>query len=435
MSYNDDAVLAKLSALNETQESIVTVAQWVMFHRRHADRTGQLWLQRLKDSGSNKRLNLIYLANEVAQQSKARRKDDFLVAFSPVIAEATACAYRGATNEVQQKLRRVVEVWRARQIFEMPIQEAIESRLDELDRTRSNNARTGGSIFASSASSVPNELVPLVTPQQTISKLVLSTKTSVNAASQDYAKLTDPNTVTPSPPVHAARLNGLLKTLANAEGAVAESIKARQLLIEGLEKILDTNRSVLASEEAQLSEISTRRTEIDNKKRDVEESIMRGFSNSNPATPVGDGSPGTQHSPLTPGQSGSVEPDRPEVEALTPPGYPQPPAVEPIPEYDLNQTHSNNHNGHNNNNQGIHNTNGHGNSNHNLYQQDYTAHSPTGAPGLDLLSSLSTTYARPASSGSAKKRKLNDDEFPDLGGEDAMDGLDDEVVGILNKGL
>ena len=67
---------------------------------------------------------------EVAQQSKARRKDDFLVAFSPVIAEATACAYRGATNEVQQKLRRVVEVWRARQIFELPIQDAIETRLD-----------------------------------------------------------------------------------------------------------------------------------------------------------------------------------------------------------------------------------------------------------------------------------------------------------------
>jgi len=31
--------------------------------RRHADRTVQLWLQRLKDSPSNKRLNLIYLAN------------------------------------------------------------------------------------------------------------------------------------------------------------------------------------------------------------------------------------------------------------------------------------------------------------------------------------------------------------------------------------
>ena len=67
---------------------------------------------------------------EVAQQSKARRKDDFLIAFSPVIAEATATAYKGATNEVQQKLRRVVEVWRQRQIFEIPIQDAIEARIE-----------------------------------------------------------------------------------------------------------------------------------------------------------------------------------------------------------------------------------------------------------------------------------------------------------------
>ena len=160
MAYTDDAVKAKLSALNETQESIVTVAQWVMFHRygnfpfpfpfpvakpftqlilsntdflvrrRHADRTATLWLQRLKDSGSNKRLNLIYLANEVAQQSRVRKKDDFIIAFSPILAEATAIAYKGATNEVQQKLRRVVEVWRQRVIFEPTIQEAVEARID-----------------------------------------------------------------------------------------------------------------------------------------------------------------------------------------------------------------------------------------------------------------------------------------------------------------
>lgn len=81
MAYTDDAVQAKLSALNETQEGIVTVAQWIMFHRyrapeehraeptltlihrRHADRTAQLWMQRLKESAPNKRLSLIYLAN------------------------------------------------------------------------------------------------------------------------------------------------------------------------------------------------------------------------------------------------------------------------------------------------------------------------------------------------------------------------------------
>lgn len=67
---------------------------------------------------------------EVAQQSKARNKNEFLSAFAPVIAEATATAYRGATNDVQNKLRRVVDVWRQRNVFELPIQEAIETRID-----------------------------------------------------------------------------------------------------------------------------------------------------------------------------------------------------------------------------------------------------------------------------------------------------------------
>jgi len=55
------------------------------------------------------------------------------VAFSPVLAEATATAYKGATSDVQSKLRRVVQVWRERHIFESPIQEAIEARLQGKD--------------------------------------------------------------------------------------------------------------------------------------------------------------------------------------------------------------------------------------------------------------------------------------------------------------
>lgn len=134
--------------------------------------------------------------------------------------------------------------------------------------------------------------------------------------------------------------------------------------------------------------------EIDNKKRDVEESIMRGFAtNSNPSTPVVDGSPGQQNSPLTPGAAPEL--DRPEVEALTPPGYPQPPAVEPVPEFDLSAS--------------------------------TTVVQPAGS---DLLSSLSHPYH---GGGSAKKRKLSTgNEFPDLGG-DAMDGLDEDVAEMLRR--
>lgn len=265
---------------------------------------------------------------------------------------------------------------------------------------------------------MPNELASLVEPQQTITKLVLSTKTSVNAANQDYDKLTDASAVVPSAPVHAARLNGLLKTLANAEGAVAESIKARKYLIAALEKLLDTNRTTLLEEEHLLMQLSNRRIEIDGKKKDVEDSIMRGFaSNGSPSDSVtgGDGSPGVSRTPGTP----TPELDRPEVEALTPPTYAQPPAVEPVPQMDLNTSNEDS-------------------------KESIPTQEPSQSPvvGSDLLSSLATSnsygsYGRPpssASGSSAKKRKLNAaDEFPGFGDGDAMDGLDADVAEMLRQ--
>lgn len=132
--------------------------------RRHAERTAQLWLQKLRDSPSPKRLNLIYLANgtinpnlstlpaptnglsrgrtAIARTTQGRFPHCLLARESltqyhqaqtnhnQIIAEATATAYKGASNDIQQKIRRVVEVWRQRSIFELPIQEAVEARVD-----------------------------------------------------------------------------------------------------------------------------------------------------------------------------------------------------------------------------------------------------------------------------------------------------------------
>lgn len=47
-----------------------------------------------------------------------------------IIADATAAAYKGASFDIQQKIRRVVEVWRSRAIFDEPILVAVESRID-----------------------------------------------------------------------------------------------------------------------------------------------------------------------------------------------------------------------------------------------------------------------------------------------------------------
>lgn len=317
MAYTDDAVQAKLSALNETQEGIVTVAQWIMFHRRHAGRTAQLWMQRLKDSAPNKRLSLIYLVNEVVQQSKARKKTEFVNAFSPIIAESTSVAYKGAPYDIQQKLRRVIEVWRQRVIFDPPVQDQIERNLDDLDKSRApgKKATLGGSLF-SSGSSVPQELQPLVSLQNTLSKAEASSKNTVTHAYDEYDKLIDPANPVPTPPVHAARLSQVLKNLATAEGAVAESIKARRELIAGLEKMLEGHKTTLAKDETAHQELGTRRTGIENKKREVEDAIMRGLSTEPPPSIPAANDPRRRALAAT---DSLEEPQRPDVEGLTPP--------------------------------------------------------------------------------------------------------------------
>lgn len=154
----------------------------------------------------------------------------------------------------------------------------------------------------------------------TLSKADTACKTSVTHAYDEYDKLIDPANPVPTPPVHAARLSQVLKNLASAEGAVAESIKARRELIAGLEKMLSGQKTTLAKDEAAHHELGTRRAGIETKKREVEDAIMRGLSSveqapQDPALTAND--PRRRSSTID--NNSLEEPQRPDVEGLTPP--------------------------------------------------------------------------------------------------------------------
>lgn len=135
--------------------------------------------------------------------------------------------------------------------------------------------------------------------------------------------------------MHAAALGALCKKLAVAEGAVAESIKARQALLAGLEQLLESNKAKLEQEETQVSDLRIRKDAIESRRREVEEAILKGLSAAETSK--------ISHAPL-PVASASQE--RPQVEELTPPpmesftplGSPQqaaaaaPAAFEPVPD-------------------------------------------------------------------------------------------------------
>ncbi|KAI5779690.1 RNA polymerase II-binding domain-containing protein [Geopyxis carbonaria] len=328
-SYSDETVRSKLSALNDTQDSIVAVAQWIMFHRRQAKRSTELWLERMKESSPHRKLNLVYLANEIVQQSKGRNKPEFLNSFAPIVADGTEAAYKGCPSDIQGKIRRVIQVWRERSIFNPEIQVKIEARVDDVDKSKTSGAKgfgglkLGGGFLGgggASTANVPLELVPIMKTHKDLAEKASSVTISTGTANTEFQKQFDTENL-PPPPVYAARLSSLLKTLDTADHAIKGAIEARKAHIRNIERLLEQSRTALVKDENTAHDIQNKKSRTEQTKNDVENMIVNTMDdNSN-----GDGC----------GQSGGIDsksPDEiksPEIEALTPPAQivfePEPP--------------------------------------------------------------------------------------------------------------
>lgn len=283
-------------------------------HRRHADKIANFWLTRLRDSPPPKRLNYIYLVNDIVQNARVKKRAEFPDAFAPLMPEACQTAYRSSTPEIQAKIRRVVEVWKQRNVFEAPIIQAIESRLDEVDKSKgSRKPLMGQSLFHSSGSGMPKELESLGSLQAAVTKAALDARPLLDGAEREYSLLNDANSTTPAPPVHAAKLSGLMKSLAAAETSLSASLKARQALIKDMERLLEKNKEHLTKDEETLAELTKRRAATETEKREVEDSIMRGLGSVDNSPEIADLDTETRN-----GRSSSYVDDRPEVEELTP---------------------------------------------------------------------------------------------------------------------
>lgn len=294
------------------------------------------------------------------------------------------------------------------------------SLFSELDKSRSSGKKPalGGSLFSSAPGSLPAELQPLAPLQTAVSKASVSSNSAVTTANTEYDKLHGPSVQLPTPPVHAARLSQLLKSLANAESSVSDIIKSREALIGGLEKLLDSNRSALAKEQSQVQELSTRKAAVEAKKREVEDGIMRGLSaEESTGSNREDIADRTAHAP------DEAEPERPVVEELTPPPVEtltpvDSPKLNPI---DTPQNHPPL------------------NDSHDLQPlSDDANSSSTAAP--DILSTLAMARNRPqsgspANGSSTKKRKVShgQQDYSQFTGGDAMEDLDDDVAELLRQ--
>ncbi|KAF3166000.1 hypothetical protein TWF106_004767 [Orbilia oligospora] len=324
MSLSDETVYSKLNALNETQEGIVSIAQWVMFHRRHAKRFAQIWLQRLKEASAPRKLNLVYLVNEVVQQMKARKKEEFGVAFAPIMADACEVAYRGSSADIQGKLRRVIQVWRQRAIFDVDVLDGIDARLDDVDKGKSSTTARRG-LGGGIGGTTPAELTRLAAAQSKLNNQLTHSTIALGSAGDEYKKWMEADAI-PPPAVYVARLSQLIKTLDIAHAAVSDALSSRRELIKNLETLLETNKTALAGEESQLKGVEEKKSRTDDVKKDVENMLLSGMTD--------DKNGDTAMRSTTP----DIEPPREMVEALTPPPATEDPSFQESGPFSFQQT-------------------------------------------------------------------------------------------------
>ena len=176
---------------------------------------------------------------------------------------------------------------------------------------------------------VPLEFVPLLKTHKEIRDKASTIAIATGTAKNEFHKQFDVEQL-PAPPVYAARLSTLLKTLDTADNAVKGAIEARKSHIRNIERLLEQSKSALAKDEQVAADLAAKRAKTEETKASVENLIMKDLEEN--ASGV-DGS-------RTPREESPDELRSPEIEALTPPAQvihePEP----PTPASELHHRHS-----------------------------------------------------------------------------------------------
>jgi regulator of Ty1 transposition protein 103 len=175
-----------------------------------------------------------------------------------------------------------------------------------------------------SAADIPLEFVPLLKTHRDINEKTSSVTITTGSANTEFQKQFDTEHL-PAPPVYAARLSSLLKTLDSADNAVKGAIESRKAHIRNIERLLEQSKAALAKDEGTVAALAEKKKRTEETKLSVENLILEGMEENNSG---GDGD-------RTPGDNTPDDFKSPEIEALTPPAQiqyepPDPPSASEI---------------------------------------------------------------------------------------------------------
>lgn len=114
--FSQDACDAALSKVDMSQAGIQAASAKLLFWKRSAVEVVRCWERAFQRADMDKRLSLIYLVNDVVQTSR-RSGREYTEAFHKALPEAFRHMMKHTDEKVQQKLKKLVLVWRDRNVW------------------------------------------------------------------------------------------------------------------------------------------------------------------------------------------------------------------------------------------------------------------------------------------------------------------------------
>ncbi|SCV03366.1 LAME_0H09846g1_1 [Lachancea meyersii CBS 8951] len=237
MAFSEERLVTKLNGLDETQDSIVGASRWLLSQHKEIKQIAACWSKFVTKTTINTRRKLlaIYLANDVVQQAKHKRMAEVGAAFGDIMPGALSRVYPELSLEMRQKVRRVVDIWKQRQVFSDSVLKSVYSQLKDEPRPDSP--------------AVAPEMQNLVVLFNQLTK----SQAGVNSSKTRFDSSVE--ALDPSSAVYTENYKIIQKIGQAAKDALQISLDIRQKAIKELKVMLDFQNEQLQQDQNMISEV------------------------------------------------------------------------------------------------------------------------------------------------------------------------------------
>lgn len=150
-AFSEALFVKKLTEMNQTQQSIQTLSLWLIHYRKAAKTIVQVWQTQLIQIKIKKKLQYLYLANDVIQTSR-KKGPEFIKAFGGVLITAFSHVAKHADEKTLGSINRMLNIWKERRIYDSSYVDNIKKAVQNAAKVKASSSKTSKASSSSSSS-------------------------------------------------------------------------------------------------------------------------------------------------------------------------------------------------------------------------------------------------------------------------------------------